>query len=143
MRLSKRDGFELVRGLMYLVETEFSQYLRKELGAEGDRVASYYSPITGKYCIGVWVDRDRGTVIELLSRGRGDPFSRVDAQFMRHYVSPARPRQIAAAKQKHLDRMTARRRERSDALRANEDRKWWQTQQTNIHYRPKRLDHKE
>lgn len=136
-------AYQLRRGVAELAETEFSQYIRKELGPEGHRIASYFAPASCKFCVGVWRDKDRGLVTELLARDPRDPFTRMDAEFLRHYVSPQRPRDFASAKQKLRDRMHSQRARRTEVLQANHARDAWAIQQLNIHNQPPRIDHKE
>lgn len=86
-------------GYQKIEETEFTRYIRREMGKPASQIVGYYVDDTKAHCVGIWRNRDAGYVQELIHAEVGKQFTASDAAFVRYMLSGERLRRAKWHKQ--------------------------------------------
>lgn len=73
-----------------LCTPEFLRFLQRNLGAAAKDLCCYRVRRNGRFCIGKWVNRDRGLVYEIMSYGTPAEITHSDVEFVKYWLSDRR-----------------------------------------------------
>jgi len=108
---------QLVPGAQTLCDTPFLGYLRRRCPDHARDLCCYRVARNGRFCIGKWVSRSRGLVLEITSYASPGELTRADVDFIDYWLSDRRLNDRQTAFHELEDRRRAADRAQSDGLR--------------------------